>query len=95
MLNTYQNQQTIKINTVSGGIVKNYKDSFFERFHLKSDLASKILGHKPEYPINQYVSKPIVVIQMMVCGDMEVVAELMFKDDFEKLFGGDSDENKP
>ena len=91
MFNSYQNQQNIKINAVSGTIVKNYKDSFFRRFNLTSDLASKILGHKPEYPITSYMSKPIVVIQMMVCGDMDVVAELMFKEDFDKLFEEDGE----
>jgi len=91
MFNSYQNQQNIKINAVNGTIVKNYKGSFFKRFHLKSPLADKILTHKPEYQINGYVSKPVVVLQMMVCGDMEVVAELMFKDDFDKLFEEDGE----
>ena len=94
MFNSYQNKQNIKINAISGTIMKNYKESFFKRFHLKSSLADNVLAHNPEYPINHYMSKPVVVLQMMVCGDMEVVAELMFKDDFDKLFkeDGDSDD---
>ena len=91
MFNSYQNRQNIKINAISGTIMKNYKESFFRRFHLDSPLAGKVLAHDPKYPINDYVSKPVVVLQMMVCGDMEVVAELMFKDDFDKLFKEDGD----
>lgn len=92
MFNSYQNQQNIKINAVSGTIMKNYKDSFFKRFNLNSPLAKQILTHYPKYEINQFMSEPIVVLQMMICGDMEVVAELMFKKDFDKLFEKDGDQ---
>lgn len=91
MFNSYQNQQNIKINAISGTIMKNYKESFFKRFHLQSELANNVLAHNPKYPLTDYVSKPVVVLQMMVCGDMEVVAELMFKDDFDKLFKADAE----
>ena len=33
---------TLKINACSGGIYKTYKESWFTRFHLKSDLAEKL-----------------------------------------------------
>lgn len=86
MFNSYQNQQNIKINAISGTIVKNYKDSFFKKFHLDSPFAKQIFRHNPEYEINQFSLEPVVVLQMMVCGEKEVIAELMFKDDFDKLF---------
>ena len=80
MIDTYQNQ-TIKINAVSGGIVRNYKDSFFLRFHLKSPLAEQLLDEEPRYS-----KRKVVVLQLVICGDMEVIAELMFKSDFDELF---------
>ena len=79
MFNSYTNK--VNINAVNGTIVKNYKDSFFKRFHLNSSFASNVLCPGSNY----------VVLQMMMCGDMEVIAELMFKDDFEKIF---NDEKK-
>lgn len=29
---------TLNINAISGTLVKNYKDSFFQRFHLQSNV---------------------------------------------------------
>ena len=74
MFNT--TNQKININAVSGTIAKNYKDSFFKRFHLNSSFAGYVLCEHSDY----------VVLQMMMCGDMEVLAELMTKSDFNKLF---------
>lgn len=83
MFNSYNNQQ-ISINAVSGTITKNYRNSFFRRFHLKSGFADSVLSENPDY----------VVLQMMVCGDMEVIAELMKKSDFDKLFEEDKEKVK-
>ena len=30
--------------------------------------------------------KPVIVLQMMMCGDMDVIAEIMLKEDFDELF---------
>ena len=46
--NTYRTGDTnLKINACSGGIYKTYKESWFKRFHLTSDLA-KTLFRKEE-----------------------------------------------
>lgn len=90
MFNRYSidNSQSIKINAVSGTIVKNYKESFILRFHMKSPLADKLLDASPELkvPDSNYKYKPAVVLQVMLCGEQELLAEVMWKSDFDDLF---------
>ena len=64
------------INAVSGTVVKNHPYSFFKRFHLNSEYAKKILGPTPMYTVG-YSDIKAVVLQIMVVGDMEVVAEIV------------------
>lgn len=64
------------INAVSGTVVKNHPYSFFKRFHLNSEYAKKILGPTPMYTVG-YSDIKAVVLQVMVVGDMEVVAEIV------------------
>lgn len=90
MFNRYSvdNSQSIKINAVSGTIVKNYKESFILRFHMKSPLADKLLDVSPELkvPNTRSTYKPVVVLQVMLCGEQELLAEVMWKSDFDELF---------
>lgn len=92
---------TLKINACSGGIYKTYKESWFQRFHLKSELAEKLF--KP-YDNNIKTSRdtseksycgdwitkehkePVIILQMVICGDMEVIAEIIREKDFNKYF---------
>lgn len=71
----------IKVNAVSGGIVKNHPDSYFRTFHLNSELARTLLSSTPYYqPDNsRYRSdkKYVEVLQMVVVGDMQIVAEII------------------
>ena len=69
----------IKINAVTGAILKNHPDSWFERFHLRSARANQLL---------QEGVGNIVVLQMVVCGDMEVMAECVYRKNFESMKGG-------
>jgi hypothetical protein len=88
----------VKINAVTGAILKNHPKSWFERFNLNSNRAKQLLvegGHsatKKEYKDNgRYldsynVANPdmnITVLQMVICGDMEVMAELVYTKDYE------------
>ena len=85
MFNSYNNQ-SIKINAVTGAILKNHPKSWFERFHLRSDRAKILMnegGHK-SYDLDY----SIVILQMVICGDMEVMAELVYRKDYE-LKGGE------
>jgi hypothetical protein len=63
------------VNAVSGNIIKTYKESYFKRFHLNSRLSDDFFKENSD----------VVVIQMMVCGDMEVIAEIMLKEKYNKL----------
>ena len=48
MFNTYQGgdvTNTLKINACSGGIYKTYKESWFQVFHLRSDLANELFNN--------------------------------------------------
>lgn len=92
MLNNYQvnvggNTSHTSINAVSGTLVKNHPYSFFERFHLTSDYAKDVLSKKPHFEEKagwqEYKDVPIVVLQIMVVGDMEVVAEIVRKSDYD------------
>ena len=92
------NIQTTQINAVTGAILKNHPLSWFERFNLKGYRAAELLkegGHhatKEEYgTIGGYShsynvadpDKDITILQMVICGDMEVMAELVYTKDYE------------
>lgn len=85
MFDSYSVPQTIHINAVNGTIVKNYKDSFILRFHMKSTMAEHLLSKEPCLIRNDRY-KPAVVLQVMLCGEQEFLAEVMWKDDFDKIF---------
>ena len=76
MFDNYSSCQNNKINAVAGAILKNHPKSWFERFHLKSQRANKLL-----YEGN---NKNIIVLQMVICGDMEVIAECVYCEDYEQ-----------
>ena len=42
----------------------------------------------PRIDLNSYTSKPAVVLQVMLCGGEQLLAEVMWKEDFDKMFGG-------
>ena len=89
MFNSYN--QSIKINAVTGAILKNHPKSWFERFHLKSTRAEQLLcegGHKYIcYSQGRESEKDIIILQMVICGDMEVMAELVYRKDYEMKCG--------
>ena len=98
MLNSYSYSanQSIKINAVSGTLVKNYKDSFFLTYELGSSYVRMLHSKDPEFyrVDSEYTKVPVVVIQTMVVGENRVMSEVMYKKDFDKLFevaGGESE----
>ncbi|MDD4566089.1 MAG: hypothetical protein PHE79_11525 [Eubacteriales bacterium] len=79
MFNTFTGGNTntntnVKINAVSGLILKNHTKSYFRRFHLQSAVANSLF----------VPDGSIIVLQMLICGDMEVIAELVKREDFEE-----------
>ena len=94
MFNNYSykgGNTTTNINAVTGAILKNHPKSWFECFHLNSPRANRLLkegsdkGERQEYPYhNKWKHKPITVLQMVICGDMCVVAECVYAEDLEQ-----------
>lgn len=87
--------QTVKINAVTGAILKNHPKSWFERFSLKSVRAESVLregGHRADrWTENNPVD--IIVLQMVICGDMEVIAECVHREDFNAALSGGGGED--
>ena len=106
MFNTYHagnHTNNIKINAVTGAILKNHPKSWFERFHLRSNRANELLvenGHHAKktmyddrYCLDRTVDAPekdITVLQMVICGDMEVMAELVYTKDYNTSLSDDA-----
>ena len=101
----------VKINAVTGAILKNHPKSWFERFNLKSERAKELFtegGYKATkkvWRVNSYYrsggeyvkehdpEKDITILQMVICGDMEVMAELVYTKDYERNPNSPTDEN--
>ena len=93
IFNTYRGGDTnIKVNAVNGTIVKNFKESFFLRFEIGSSLENRLFSKKPKLPKNYSDEYPVVVIQSMIIGDKLMVAEVMWKEDFDAMFETDKNE---
>ena len=89
MFNTYHagnHTSNTNINAVTGAILKNHPKSWFERLNLKSDREKRLLteggdkGHT--YNNRPNPANAITVLQMVICGDMEVMAELVYTKDY-------------
>lgn len=89
MFNNYHagnHTNNIKINAVTGAILKNHPKSWFERFNLKSKRAESLFqegGHKFLSYGDNVDKIGITILQMVICGDMEVMAELVYTKDYE------------
>jgi hypothetical protein len=94
MFNNYSykgGNTTTNINAVTGAILKNHPKSWFECFHLNGKRANRLLteggdkGKRQDYSYdNVWQHKPITVLQMVICGDMQVVAECVYTEDLEQ-----------
>lgn len=89
MFNTYHagnHTNNTNINAVTGAILKNHPKSWFERFNLNSSRAKRLLTEGGDKGYKQYSyddsCNPITVLQMVICGDMEVMAELVYTKDY-------------
>lgn len=88
MFNSYSTDTKINVNAVSGTLVKNYQKSFLVRFQLGSNFGDSLLSVNPCI-MRKGVYQPVVVIQCMCAGGKagnEMIAEVMWKNDFDSLF---------
>lgn len=77
------------INSCNGSIYKTYKESWFIQFHLNSELAYVLFNQDSKYRIDNSTYKKysgLIILQMVICGEMQVIAEVMYKEDFDKYF---------
>ena len=79
--------QKIKFTAVSGNLIKSCRDSFFVRFHLRSELSRDLLNDDPRYGRSK-----AVILQSMLIGDMEVLCEIIYREDYEKMFDKSQEE---
>lgn len=87
MFNTYRGGDTnIKVNAVSGTMVKNFAKSFFLRFAIGSSMEEKLFSKEPRLTKSYSGEFPVVVIQSMIIGDGLMIAEVMWKEDFDAMF---------
>lgn len=98
-----QGGTNIKVNAISGTLVKNYKDSFMLQIE-QGNISRAIFSMNPRLKVSrntqgcyeekewfsgEYHSvyyKDVVVIQSMILSDGLFLCELMWKDDFDKMF---------
>lgn len=93
MFDSY-NEQKVTINTANGTIVKNYRKSFFKMFQIGSPLERELFSQKPMMEYKDGYDKSVVVLQVMLCSDKELLAEIMWKEDFDKMFEVESEEEE-
>lgn len=93
MFNNYSSN-TIKINAISGTLVKNYKDSFFLDYDIGSNLADALHSADPRYyakgrryhSLREEDTEPVVILQTMLISEKRVMSEVIYKSDFDNLF---------
>jgi hypothetical protein len=64
---------------------------------MKSEIATTILDKNPRLKKGNFRDseyKPVVVLQVMLCGEQEFLAEIMWKEDFDKLYEPQESEEK-
>lgn len=84
--NTNQiNNTSLHINAVGGTLLKNHRNSFFLRCHMKSNMADKLFQMKPKYGDN-YSGEDVVILQTMLCGDSELLFEVVKLKDYNDSF---------
>ena len=94
MFNNYSvsPSQSIAVNAVAGTLIKTYKDSFFVYYHVSCNDQPGIFDNKDPHILrkgvfrDEYTKHSVVVLQTMLCGDKEILAEVILKEDFDKLF---------
>lgn len=84
----YEAKPTTNINAVSGTLTKTFRKSFFKRFHMNSNMADYAFNEdKPTLKNPGYRdTREIVILQIMLCGNNELLAEIIYKEDYDRLF---------
>jgi len=80
MFDTQNNtHNSMKFNSVRGTLVKSHPLSRFIRFHMNSPAAKNMFGFNATYS-----DIPITVLQVMLCGEQELLVEYIIMEDYER-----------
>lgn len=93
MFDSVSNNTRIKINAVSGTLVKNCKKSFFYACNTKGPSANRLFNPEDPNILVGYNHVKVVVLQTMVIADGMLLSEVVRKEDFDKMFA-DKEENQ-
>lgn len=103
MFNTYNCTPNVatKITACSGGIYKTFRESWFENIDLESQRAKDLFDANcgdchwgGYYGRERVLDRRLVVIQMIICGDKQVIAEIIREEDYNKYFEKHIEENE-
>lgn len=84
----YEAKPTTNINAVSETLTKTFRKSFFKRFNINSKMADYVFNENKPTLTNPACSdaRKIVILQIMLCGNNELLAEIIYKEDYDELF---------
>lgn len=87
LYSSYVTNNTLKINSCSGGIYKTYKESWFAHLRLDgSAMKTMFREYKFESDENKYYRNVIILQMILTSNEDYVIAELINKEDFDKYF---------
>lgn len=87
LYSSYVTNNTLKINACSGGIYKTYKESWFAHLRLDgSAMKTMFREYKFESDENKYYRNVIILQMILTSKEDYVIAELIKKEDFDKYF---------
>lgn len=78
----------LKINAVSGTLIKSHPKSRIVRFHMKSGMADTAFSVKQP----KIIGENVVILQVMLCGDKELLVEYIREADCEGAEVGEDGE---
>lgn len=91
MFNTTSNinnfRQNFNFNSVSGTLIKSNPLSKFVCFHQNSTMAEHAFSKEP-----YFYNKNVVILQIMLCGEKELLVEYIDKSDYDAQLKEDKGE---
>ncbi len=80
-------RQNFTFNSISGTLIKSNAKSKIVRFHMKSPMAEVAFSKSP-----RIYEQDVYILQVMLCGDNELIIEYITKSDYEKQLEDDKGE---
>ncbi len=75
------------INAVSGTLIKSHTKSIILHCSMLSTFADHLFSENPEIISKDHQNQtPVVVLQAMLCGENQLLVEVITKSDFEAIY---------